>query len=314
MEQEFKAPNPRRPSLRISLQMVCAVASSLLLASTVMAQRDFSNVSIKTTDLGNGIYMMTGAGGNLGVSAGEDGVFLVDDQFAPLTEKIRAAIGKVSQEPIRFVINTHWHGDHTGGNENLGSSGSVIVAHDNVRERMSTEQFIKHFGRQVPPSPKAALPVITYDDSLTFHLNGQTIHAFHVPPAHTDGDSVVHFKEGNVVHMGDLFFNGGYPFIDTSSGGNIDGVIAAGKRVLALADAKTQIIPGHGPLADKKTLESYVKMLETVHDGIRPLVDAGKTRDEVVAAAPTSALDEVWGQGFIKPADFAGIVYDGMKQ
>lgn len=285
----------------------------MLSAVPLAAQQDFSGVEIQAQKVAEGLYMMTGAGGNLGVSVGEDGVFLVDDQYAPLTDKIRAAVKEISDGEIRFVINTHWHGDHTGGNENLGKSGTVIVAHDNVRERMSMEQFLALGNRKVPPSPKAALPVITYEEAVTFHLNGQTIHAFHVPPAHTDGDSVVHFKEAGVVHMGDLFFNGMYPFIDTNAGGNIDGMIGAADKVLAMTDGATRIIPGHGPLTDREGLSAYRDMLVQVRDAVKALVDAGKTRDEVVAAKPTAPLDEVWGQGFMKADMFTGFVFDGMK-
>ncbi|MDH3600750.1 MAG: MBL fold metallo-hydrolase, partial [Candidatus Tectomicrobia bacterium] len=173
------------------------------LPGQIQAQRDFSKVEIGTTQLADGLYMLTGAGGNIGVSVGQDGLFLIDDQFAPLSDKIMAALKKLSEGPIRFVLNTHWHGDHTGGNENMGHAGAVIVSHDNVRKRLSTEQFIKAFDRKVPPSPPGALPVVTFPESVTLHLNGETIHAFHVDPAHTDGDSVVHFRNANVIHAGD---------------------------------------------------------------------------------------------------------------
>ncbi len=294
------------------LRLTTCTALSLM-ALAAGAQQDFSKVTIETTKVAEGLYMLVGAGGNLGVSVGDDGVFLVDDQYAPLTDKIRTAIGAVSDQDIRFVVNTHWHGDHTGGNENLGSTGTVIVAHGNVRERMSTEQFLALWQQKVPPSPKAALPVITYEDAVTFHLNGQTIHAFHVPPAHTDGDSVVVFKELDVIHAGDLFFNGIYPFIDVASGGNIDGMIQAIEKVASMTGEKTKIIPGHGPLADKKALMAYHGMLVAVRDAVKPLVDEGKSRDEVIAANPTSALDEQWGQGFMKPDVFTGIVFDSLS-
>ncbi len=184
-----------------------AVAVPLLLlaaASPLLAQADAQEVKIETVGVADGVYMLVGQGGNIGVSAGEDGVFLIDDQFAPLTEKIQAAVAEVSDQPIRFLVNTHWHYDHTGGNENLGQAGAVIVAHDNVRKRMEAGGLIEFFKNQIPPAPKAALPVITFADSVSFHLNGDELHVFHVPPAHTDGDSIIHFKGANVVHMGDL--------------------------------------------------------------------------------------------------------------
>jgi glyoxylase-like metal-dependent hydrolase (beta-lactamase superfamily II) len=253
--------------------------------------------------------MLTGAGGNMAVSAGSDGVFLVDDQYAPLTDKIRAAVKVLSDRPIRFVLNTHFHGDHTGGNENLGKDGAVIVAHDNVRKRMSVEKFNKLFNLTSPPSPAIALPLVTFAESVTFHLNGEDVDAVHVPPAHTDGDVVVFFRKANVIHGGDTVFNGMYPVVDLSSGGSVDGMIGATDRVLAAADASTKIIPGHGPLATKADVKAYRDMLVASRDAILPLVKAGKTLDEVKAAKPTAALDEKWGKGFIKPDLWVTIVW-----
>lgn len=278
------------------------------------AQQNLDQVEIETVRVADGIFMLVGAGGNIGVSAGEDAVFLVDDQFAPLTEKIRAAVARISSQPIRFVLNTHWHGDHTGGNENLGEAGVLIVGHDHVRARMSVEQFMEALNRRVPPSPAKALPVVTFNDTVTSHLNGQTIHAFHVPPAHTDGDSVIHFREGNVVHMGDLFFNGLYPFIDLSGGGSVDGMIAAADRVLALTDGNTKIIPGHGPLADRESLRRYREMLFTVRSRVQELIAAGKRVEEVLQARPSREFDETWGKGFMSPENFLRIVYSSLRR
>lgn len=282
--------------------------------SELGAQQDFSKVEIRTLQVAGGVYMLVGSGGNIGVSAGEDGVFLVDDQYAPLTEKIKAAIAAISDKPVRFVLNTHWHGDHTGGNENLGEAGALIVAHENVRKRMSVEQFIEAFGRKVPPSPEGALPVVTFTDAVTFHLNGDEIHAFHVEPAHTDGDAIVHFRKANVIHMGDLFFNGLYPFIDISSGGSVDGMIAAAERGLAVADEHTKIIPGHGELGDAKDLKAFRDMLVAIRDRIKPMVAAGKSLEEVVAARPTAPFDENWGKGFLNAERFVGIVYASLSK
>ena len=207
-------------------------------ASPILAQdRDFASVEIASKPIRGGIYLLTGRGGNMAVSAGEDGVFLVDDQYAPLTEKITAAIRQIQDEPVRFVVNTHWHGDHTGGNENLGEAGAVIVAHGNVRLRLSVEQFQKMRERTIPASPEGALPVITFTDAVTFYLNGESVHVFHVPPAHTDGDSVVHFQGADVLHAGDIFFNGTYPFIDIDSGGSIEGMIIS--RIAARVSMST---------------------------------------------------------------------------
>jgi cyclase len=282
-------------------------------AGTPALAQDFSKVEIQTKDLGNGISMLAGAGGNLAASVGSDGVFLVDDDYAPLTDKIRAAVAKLSDRPIRFVVNTHWHGDHTGGNENFAKAGVVLIAHDNVRARMSTEQFLKVFGEKVPPSPALALPVVTFADAVTLHLNGQEILVRHVPPAHTDGDSLVFFKGANVLHLGDLFFNGLYPFIDLDSGGSVEGLIGALGQALDMADDSTKIIPGHGPLTDKATLKTYRDFLVTVRDRVKALIALGKTKEEVLAAKPSAEWDEAWGKAFINPPTLITAFYDSLK-
>ena len=285
-----------------------------LLPATVQAQeQDFSAVEIETVPVAENVYVLLGEGGNIGVSAGPDGVFLIDDQFAPLTEKIRAAIAKISDQPIKFVLNTHWHFDHTGGNENLGNEGTIIVAHDNVYQRMSTDQFIEAFGMEVEPSPKAALPVISFSDTTTFYLNGDRICAFHVDPAHTDGDSIVQFHEANVIHMGDTYFNGIYPCIDTSSGGSIDGMIAAVEEVLELANDETVIIPGHGTISNRAELVVYHNLLKTVRDRIGAAIAQGQTLEQVLADSPLTDLDEKYGQGFLKPEQFLTIIYKGLS-
>lgn len=291
----------------------CSVVALGLLALPAIAQQDLSKVEIKTTEITDGVYMLAGAGGNIGVSVGDDGVFVIDDQFAPLSEKIMTAIGELSDKPVSYVINTHWHGDHTGGNENFGKSGAVIVAHENVRKRMSTKQFMKAFGREVPASPDAALPVVTFSENTTFYFNDIQIQVMHIPTAHTDGDSIVFFTEANVLHMGDTFFNGFFPFIDQSSGGSLDGVIGATEKALALIDADTTIIPGHGPLSKKADLETYLKMLTDVKSAIMPLVSEGKSREDVVAANPLGELGKTWGNGFMKTDVFTGIVFDVMS-
>jgi glyoxylase-like metal-dependent hydrolase (beta-lactamase superfamily II) len=295
-----------------ALTLALALVSLFSLSSH--AQQDFSKVEIRSEPLAGSVHMLTGAGGNLALSIGEDAAFLVDDQFAPLSARIKAAIAKISPKPVRFVLNTHWHGDHTGGNEAFGRAGSVIVAHENVRRRMSSEQFNEFFKSRTPASPKAALPVVTFTSDLVFHMNGDEIHAFHVPNAHTDGDAIVHFRRANVLHMGDVFFNKLYPFIDTDSGGSLAGTIAAADRILAMVGDDTRIVPGHGPLATKADLQAYRTMLATVQERVQALVRENKTLQDVVAAQPTAEFDETWGKGFFRPEQFVAIVFNDLTR
>ncbi|HZX24710.1 MAG TPA: MBL fold metallo-hydrolase [Woeseiaceae bacterium] len=292
------------------LMMAAAAAATAMAAGPVQAQDDMADVEIGVTDLGDGLYLLTGRGGNMGLSVGEDATFLIDDQFAPLTPKIRAAIAELTDQPVKFVFNTHWHFDHVGGNENFGETGSVIVAHDNVRERMSKDQFLEAFNREVPASPPEALPVVTFNDRVTFHLNGETIRAFHTPHAHTDGDSVIHFDGANVFHMGDTFFHKMYPFIDASSGGSVNGVIEAANAVLAMADEESVIIPGHGPIAGRDDLRAYRDMLATVRDSINAMIADGMSLEQVQAANPTADFDAMHNEmGMFEPAQWVGLMY-----
>lgn len=286
----------------------------VLACASAQAQRDFSTVEVIAEPVTDGIYMLTGSGGNIGLSIGEDATFIIDDQFAPLTEKIQATIQTLTSTPVSFVINTHWHGDHVGGNENFGKAGAVIVAHDNVRARMSTDQFMANFNREVKASPPDALPVVTFNDRSTLHLNGDHAHIVHVPRAHTDGDAIVHFEKANVIHMGDTFFNGRFPFIDTGSGGTIDGIVAAADRALALADEETRIIPGHGSLAVKADLQSYRDMLVGVRKAVADLKSQGLTQQQVVAANPIAEYDEQFGGGFINAERIIGFVYETLGE
>jgi glyoxylase-like metal-dependent hydrolase (beta-lactamase superfamily II) len=282
----------------------------LLTTSSEAQQQDWADVEITTVTVGEGVYMLMGRGGNIGLSAGEDGTFLVDDQFAPLTEKIEAAVAKVTDRKVQFLVNTHWHGDHTGGNENFGKRGTIIVAHDNVRQRMSVEQFRKIIDRRTPASPPGALPRITFTEAVTFHWNGDEVRIFHAPHAHTDGDSIIRFTNANVIHMGDTFFNGRYPFIDVDSGGNVNGVIATANRVLAVANSSTKIIPGHGELASPEDLRAYRDMLTRVRDRVQTMVNDGKSIEEVVAAKPTAEFDASWER---EPERFVRSVYHSLK-
>ena len=290
----------------------------LVLALTAVAapafaqERDFSKVEIKVEKLAPGVAVLFGAGGNIGLSYGEDANAIVDDQFAPLTDKIVAAIRTVDPDPVRFVINTHWHGDHSGGNENFGKRGAVILAHDNVRARMAVEQVLKAFNQTVPASPKDALPVVTFGDGVALHLNGDTLHVVHVANAHTDGDSLVHWRKGDVLHMGDTFFHRvSFPFIDLGSGGSIDGMIAAVNTGLELTGANTRIIPGHGAVATRADLAAYRDMLVDIRGKVAAGVAAGQSVAQIQATKPA----ERYGMpdGFIKPDQFVETVYESLR-
>ena len=283
------------------MQCAAVYALALVWGSSGLAQ-DFEKAVIKTEMLAPNLYVLYGTGGNIGVSVGDDAVFVIDDQYAQMAPKIVAAIKQITDKPVKFVMNTHWHGDHTGGNEAMGTAGAIIVAHENVRKRMSSDQLITLLDWKVPPSPKAALPLVTFSKDVSFHINGDEVFVFHVANAHTDGDAIVQFKKANVIHMGDTFFNGLYPFIDTSSGGDPDGVIAVANRVLALADDNTKIIPGHGPVTGKADLKALRDMLVTVTMRVKAMSKKGKTMKEIVAAKPSAEFDERWGKGFL-PAD-----------
>lgn len=266
------------------------------------AQRgNFDDVEYEVTDLGHGIYMLVGSGGNIGLSIGEDGAFLIDDQFAPLTPKLLAAIGELTDAPVKYVINTHWHGDHTGGNENLAKTGTVIVAHDNVRARMAAP------GRR--QSSEKALPVITFSDTNTYYLNGIRIHAFHVEHAHTDGDAIVQFEGTDVIHAGDIVFNGIYPFIDLDSGGSVDGYIAAMEKLVAVSNENTKIIAGHGPLASRADVQKSIAMVKDAKSRIARLVTGNKSLEEVQQIDPLADLHEKWSWSFITGERFTEILY-----
>ncbi len=291
--------------------LVIAVWGALA-APLVSKAQDFDQVQLRTEALAGSVHAIFGRGGNIGVSAGEDGVFLIDDQFAPLSDKIKAEVAALGAGEVRFIVNTHWHFDHTGGNEVFGGDGALIVAHHNVRERMSVDQFIEAFDREVPASPKIALPVVTFDDGVTFHLNGDDIRVVHVPHAHTDGDAIVYFSAANVIHAGDTVWTSGYPFIDVGSGGSVDGVIAAADLLLELSDGDTQIIPGHGGLTDRAGLTEYRDMLATVAAAVRRLIDEGKSLEEIQAAKPTAPFDEKWGNGSFTPERWVALIYQDL--
>jgi len=280
-----------------------AAIVAISIASPALAQRDFSKTEIKTTEVAGGIYMLEGAGGNIGLSIGQDGAFVIDDQFAPLSEKIMAAIQSLTDKPVEFVLNTHHHGDHTGGNEAMGKSGAHIVAHDNVRKRLLAADN----------TAAAALPVITFSKTATFYWNGHEAYIFHPENAHTDGDAIVFFRDINVMHMGDVFFSGRYPYIDTGSGGSIDGFISALEASAAMVNADTKIIPGHGPLSTKVELEAALTMLKDVRTRVQALIDDGLDEDAVITADPLADLNDKWGWSFINGERMTRIAYQSLS-
>lgn len=271
------------------------IFSPMMSASAHVTVVQGDDVIITTTDLGDGLYMLEGRGGNIGISVGEDGVFMIDDQFGNIADKILAAVAEVTDEPVSYVLNTHWHGDHTGGNAAMAAEGATILSHDNVRKRLKQSLDVKGELEEGASS----LPVLTFSDTTTFHWNGHEIHVFHFPNAHTDGDALVHFRTANVMHMGDTLFAGRYPFIDLDSGGTVDGYIANLEAVAALADDNTQIIPGHGPLSDKATILTTVEALKAMRAAVKTLVDQGLGEDEIVASDPLANWNDDYGWQFI---------------
>ena len=287
-----------------------AVALGLAAVATAMSpaaaqQQDFSKVEIKVEHVAGKVYMLTGSGGNIGVSVGEDGILIVDDQYAPLADKIRAALKGLGEGKLKFVLNTHWHGDHTGGNESFGAD-APILAQTNVRRRMATEQHI--MGETVPASPAKALPVVTYDQSIAIHFNGEEIHVVHYPHGHTDGDSVIGFTGSNVVHMGDDFFNGFFPFVDLASGGSVQGLTENVGEILKKLPPGVKIIPGHGKLSDAEGLKAFHQMLVATTDVVRKEMKAGKSLDDIKKAGLPAEWDS-WGKGFIATPRWLEFVY-----
>ena len=270
------------------------------------------DVQIETISIAPGIYMLKGRGGNIGLTVGVDGAAIIDDQFADMTPKIRAAVAMLSDQPVHFVINTHLHGDHTGGNDSFGKTGAVIIAHENVRKRLGSAQVNPTTNAPIPARAREALPVVTFADSATLHFNDEDLEFTHLPNAHTETDIIVRFRKANVLHMGDCF-TGGFPFIDGNTGGTLDGLIRAHETVLATVDDNTKIIRGHGPLGNKAELQAYHDMLVVVRDRVAKLVKAGKTQDDVVKARPTKEFEEKYGGGSFNAEQWIGRAYVDQK-
>lgn len=270
-------------------------------------------VEYTTTRLSDTLTMIKGQGGNVAISSGSDGVFIVDDQLAPITEGLLETIRKISEQPIRYVINTHYHGDHVGGNETIGKTGAVIVTHNNVYSRMDTEHFSSYMQRSTPAYPDSAMPNITFSNEATLHFNGETATAYHIANAHTDGDALIHFPKSNVIHMGDLWFHGLYPYVDLDAGGKITGIINGVNKALELANSETKIIPGHGPLGNYAELKAYGEFLTEATQSVRQLIDQEKTLSEIIALKPTAKWDDTLGKVWIKPDHFVTMIYNSLQ-
>lgn len=269
------------------------------------------DVKIKVNKVTEQVYMLVGQGGNIGLFVGEDGVFMIDDQFAPLTPKILAAIKTVTNKPVNYLINTHWHGDHTGGNLNMAKEGAIIVSHENVRKRMSMDQVVR--GEKRKGSPKKALPVITFTEDMMHHFNGDDVLISHIHDAHTDGDALVYFTNNNVLHMGDAYFQGKFPYIDTSSGGTIDGYIGGIQKAIMLSDNATKIIPGHGNISNKAALKPYLQMLKTLRSRVQAEINKGKSLKEVIANKSITAEYKSFS-GWITEERIKTAIYTSLKK
>ena len=277
------------------MKRTISVVLGLLVCPALGSAQNFDNVQITTVPVTEGIYMLQGSGGNIGVSIGDDGTFIVDDQYAPLTDKIVAAIAELTDNPVAFVVNTHWHFDHTDGNENFGRAGALIVAQNNSRRRMETDQVVQAFNRPQPAYAKVGLPKITFQESMRFYYNNNTIDVIYTGPGHTDGDAQVYFRDANVLHTGDMFFSSGLPFIDQPNGGSTDGMIEALWTMAGLINDDTIIIPGHGVLSTRADLLAYRMMLVTVRGRIKDQIARGRSADQMVASNPARGYVEPGG-------------------
>ncbi len=291
-----------------------AISVFLFWTMTFSAQaQDTQEIQVTTQDLGKGAYVLFGEGGNIGLSVGDDGILMIDDQWARMSEKILAALLELSDKKPRYVINTHWHPDHVGSNESMADNGAIIIAHESVRERMSTSQVIDAFKATVEPSPDKALPKFTFSDTATFHFNEDEIAVIHVDPAHTDGDSIVYIRGANVLHMGDTFINGMLPFFDYSTGGHLGGAITALETGLRFADDDTDIIPGHGPMAKRADMQKTHDGLKAIHERLTALVAEGKSDEEIIASMPLEEIDHGMSPAFLTVEQFLTVTLAGMR-
>jgi glyoxylase-like metal-dependent hydrolase (beta-lactamase superfamily II) len=296
------------------MRKLMSLAAGLLLLSALASAQDsdFSKVEIKVTKVAGTVYMLEGAGGNIGVSVGEDGIVVIDDQFAPLAPKIEAALKSITDKPVRFILNTHYHGDHTGGNAEFSKLGT-LVAQENVRKRLAEGSEIRRFGK-TPPAAKEALPVVTFSERATIHLNGEDIRAIHFPHGHTDGDSVIFFPQANVVHMGDDFVTYGFPFVDIENGGSVSGMVAGVEKVLSMTKPDTKFIPGHGPLSTAGDVRKFVAMIQETRAVIAAAVKKHKTVEQMKKEKLLARWDADYGKGFIKADEWIDALYDDVTK
>lgn len=299
--------------MRFTKPLVGSLALGLVFGAAVAQDTDPSKVEIKSTKLADHLYMLEGSGGNIGLLVGPDGAVIVDDQFGPIVPKIQAAIAKITDKPVRYLLNTHFHFDHTQGNEAFGQAGAIIIAHDNTRVRLQKKQDNDIFNIHLPASPPVALPVITFAQNVSLHLNGEDVEATYLPNAHTDTDIALYFKKANVMHVGDVFMGSFYPFIDTESGGSIDGVIAALDTIANKTKPDTRFLRGHAPVGTQADLKEFRNMLVTVRKRILDGIKAGKTQEQVVASQPTKDFDAKFS-GMIKPELFVQRAYVDLRR
>lgn len=291
-----------------------AIIGSIMMVlawTALLFAKEAQEVQIGVEKLDENLYLLQDSGGmgNSVVLTGKDGSLLIDTKSDASVDGLLAKIEELGGRQPRFAILTHWHFDHVGGNEKVAKAGALIIAHENVRKQMGMAHDMKLLNTKVPPSPEAALPLMTFAGTLAFHMNAETVKVFHLTSGHTDGDAVIHFQKANVVHMGDLYFEGLYPYIGIYSGGSINGMIEVIHQILPIMDDHTKVVPGHGPLSNKANLQTYVAMLETIRDDVARLIRDGKTMAAAVAAKPTRAFDEKWGNGFLPPDRFTELVY-----
>jgi len=294
---------------RRKLAVIATLTSTFLLSNARAQNIDFRAIEVQTVKVADGLYVLMGgaAQGNIAVSAGSDGLLIVDSMYAPMHQKIMDALARISSQRIRYVVNTHLHGDHTAGNEAMANLGAVIISHENVRKRMAAQQN--------GAAPAGALPVVTYTDSMTLHFNGEEIYIYHPAPAHTDGDSIIYFRHANVMHVGDVPSSLRYPNIGVNEGGSVDGMIAAARQVMKIANPDTKIIPGHlGPVVGFKEIQQQLDMFAAVRDRVVSAIRAGKTLEEVVASKPTADFDQGRMGGAITPDRFVALVYTDLSR